>query len=440
MEPAPPETVEGMRIFKLKQDPLHLAVSDREEVVLLGSSREMVEQAILREARRPPDGLEPGAAGSLAELEDFRRAQAARAGSLLFAYADREKLVEALRAKMRDSDLAAFDEARRLLGLDHLRAVGATLARTGDDLRITLRARVDPERHPLWGIVRTPPLGGAGLRFVPEDALAFSTSGFVDGEERWSRLRAALAPLVAGLPENGGGKDVRSLFQALDGGLSTDSGRELLRQLKGATLVVPAKLQWPPQLSFYLVLEFPDGDRPAVLLEKLLGAFSRRIFRLDAPPKFSDEPGPTPPGIGFRAAEPVAGFQLLYAREGGLFILSPNAQVVRGAASLPPAAGRPTRGRALVPPLASKALVFRPRAIRSLAGPAKYSDPVDALVGHLPHAVFFTEEATDGLAIELRLPGATEAIRETLKDLPEEVEPRKLEAVEPQKSKAGEDR
>lgn len=412
MERTAPETVEGTRIFKLRQDPVHVAMDEREEVVLAGAPREMVVEAIRRSRRPRRARRAQGAPGSLAEVDDFRRAQAARAGSMLFAYADREKALDALRAGAPAEERASFDEVKKLLGLDHLRALGATVARVGDDLRITLRSGVDAESHPLWSILRTPALGSSSLRFVHPDSLGFLSTSLMDAGGRWERLRGALDPLIGGLPGEGGSR-LRSMLQFLDSELGLDFGRDFLGELRGFTAAVPAEFLGARGLPFYVVLEFRDGDLAAPRVERLLGALARRALGPQARVEFRDEPPRD--RLALRSFEPVPAFRVLYAREGNTFVLSPFESLVLKAAEAR-ASGSGALA-ALLPASASKVLVLRPQAIRRLTGPPQARDLGDALILQLPRAIFWTEESPDGLAVELRIPGAVGVISETLKQL-----------------------
>jgi hypothetical protein len=410
MDRAVPETLNGLRIFKLKKDALHVAMDEAEEVLLLGASREIVMDAIRR-------GV-PGGAGprppSLSEVEDFRRAQAARSGSMLFVYADRQKLVSAIRAGTPPGERGAFDEVCRLLGLDQLRSLAATVARTGDDLRITIRSRLDPERHPLWPVFRTPPLGQGLMSFVPEGSLFFLASGLTEGSSRWTRLRAALEPVIGGLPASPERLSISDLLRFLDVDLGLDFGSDILDELRGVVFGAPPRVRFPGEASFYVLLEFRDGETAQPRVEKLLAALARRTFGPDASAEFKDDP---PRGdVRLRAFEPRPGFRILYARQGSTFILSPLWAVILDC--LDARSSGPSFDRAQAPALASKVLVLAPQALRARNGPRPPRDEGDLLLSHLPRAIFFTEESPDALAVELRIPGMTQVLRETLKELP----------------------
>jgi len=411
MERAAPETIQGMAVFQLALESIRLyaAMDEDEEVFLLGSSRKVVVNAIGRQAPSGPGAGDPPRC--LSDLDDFRRAQAARAGSMLFVYADREKAMTALRDSTAPEKLGAFDEARRLLGLDHLRGVAATVARAGDDLRITLHARVDPERHPIWGIFHTPPLRKRSISFVPEDSLAILTSTVLDGERRWRIFRSSLDPLVNRLPAASGKKQVRQFLEFLDSGLGLDLGRDILGELESITVAVPARIAFPPQLSFFLVLDFRDGDLAAPRVEKLLGAIACRLVNKKPPLEFRDQMARGT--IRIRSCEPAPGIRILCAREGNSFIISPLAPMVLQSVEAR-ASGK--GAVALVPALASKALILKPREIQSRAGPPEPRSGGEALLSHIPRAIFLTEEAPDGFAFELRIPGITQVLRDTLKD------------------------
>jgi hypothetical protein len=406
MDPSPPESLEGMRIFKLKRERIHAALDEKEEVFLLGADRQMVVDAI----RRAAGGA--GAPESLAGVDDFRRAQAARAGSMLFAYADRERSMAALRAATAESALPSFDEARRLLGLDHLRAVAATLARAGDDLRLTLRARVDRTRHPLWSNLSTPPLGRDAFAFVPERAPLYFATAAVDGERRWRTFRAEVEPLLAGIRDKEGGAKARDLFAFLDG-LPLDFGRDFLGEIRSVAIAIPPHLSFPRELSIFAVLGFEDGDRAAPRVEALLEAVARKAFGPDVRAAFREE---EPRGsVRLRSFEARQGFKVLYAREGSTFVLSPLAATVLDAVDAR------TKGaeepRVLVPALASKVFVLRPQALWALAA-REPKDPAEAFSALCPLAIFLTEEAPEGFAVEARIPGATSVIRKVLQELP----------------------
>ncbi len=418
MSGAAPESVEGMRVFALKRQTLHAAVDERQDVVLLGDRRDVVVDAIRRSSRpaRPSTEGAPTlpALRALSEIEDFRRAQSARAGSMIFLYADREKALAALLAQVPEGDRAAFGEVRRLLGLDHLHAVAATVARSGEDLRLTLRAGIDAGRHPLWPTVQTPPLLESGLATVPAESLGFFVTSIGGGERRWKRLVALFEPIVRGLPEKAGGKELRGIFDFLTVGIGMDFGREFLEEMRSLVVHAPDPPGFPHHLSFCLEAEFKDGDAAAAKVESILAALARGLFGAEAPVRFQDEEPRA--GMKLRFIEPVPGLRILYARAGGTIIVSPLAEVVRRAAETRTARGTPAR--ATIPAFASKALYLRPQAIRRFSGEGKGRGFFDVLAAHLPHVIFFSEETPEGIALELRVPGATQAIQATLRELP----------------------
>ena len=412
-----PEILGALRIFRLKKDNLHVAMDEKEEIFLIGSSRDMVTEAILRgmaqETGAPGSGTGAAAAPrALSDVDDFRRAKAARAGSMLFMYSDRENAMAALRSQTPEKDRPSFDEARRLLGLDHLRALASTLARSGDDLRLTLRARVDPERHPIWPLFRTPPLGAACFPFIPAGSPAFIATAIVDGESRWKAFRGALRPLLAGLPDEFPVRVLRNILTFLDG-LEMDFGRDFLGELRSAALGMAPRLSFPAELSYFLILEFRDGDVAAARAEGLSLAISRRVTGREPARSFQDEPSRG--GIVLRSFEAVPGFRVLYAREGSTFVFSPLASVALGTVEARRTGA--SAARSLVPPLASKLLALRPQALRDLGASRPPQEFSEAFVSHLDQVLFFSEEAPDGFAFELRIPDATQAIRETLKEM-----------------------
>ncbi len=415
---AAPESVEGMRVFSLKRQPLHAAVDERQDVVLLGDRRDVVVDAIRRAAH--PASSSPAGSGddpalpALSEVEDFRRAQSARAGSMIFLYADRETALAALLSQVPEENRAAFGNARRLLGLDHLHAVAATVARSGEELRLTLRAGIDAGKHPLWPTVQTPPLLENGLATVPAESLGFFATSVSGGERRWKNLVALLGPIARDLPEKSGGKELRGLFDFLTLGVGMDFGRDFLEEMRSLVVHVPDPPGFPPHLSFCIEAEFNDGDAAAVKMESILAALARTFFGPEAPVRIQDEEPRA--GMKLRFIEPVPGLRLLYARAGGTIVVSPLAEVVRRAIETRAARGAPAR--ATIPAFASKALFLRPQAIRRLLGDEKGRSFFDLLAGHLPHVIFFSEETPDGIALELRVPGATQAIQATLRELP----------------------
>jgi hypothetical protein len=378
--------------------PLHMALG--KEVILLGSPIDLVKDAIER--------FSTGAA-SLADDPGFREAQAARRGSLHFAYAESARLWEALREDADPGALPVLAALEGILGVERIGPIHTSLSRTAtsDALRLDLRVRPAGAAAPAWKALATPPLDASLLGAVPAECLAFAATRWDHGPERWRSIRSALDPLLDALPPGDGAK-AREALMRTDRFLSEGAGRTFLEEIDaiGAGM---APASGPPFESAFLVLRFREAGRGEKVLEDALTALLGRIFDNRASRAFAPEPAASG-GPAVRSIEPAPGIKVRHLRIGDLFVVSAGEAALRACAEA--AAGGARAEEERVPPDASKVLLIRPAALLAAAG-SRASHEARILLGQIERALISTREG-DGLSVEIQVPGVTRTVRATL--------------------------
>ncbi len=416
-------SIEGMSIFRMRRNeaaerngapgvPLFLALDSREETVLVGTPRETVEEAIRRQRTKTP-------AGSLATLVDYRRAQSARAGSLIFTYLQGEKLLPEIRARIPAGGRREFETVSTLLGIEHLRSVSLTLSRLGDAFRLALRSQFDRQSQPVWESLHTPVLESGILRFIPRRSPAFLAFSVSQLTERLRRLKEAGSRALPELLESVPGELLRLLDDP-----KTAAGQENGKSagpepsLRNLALVWAGKAATGPVPALYLVLEFQGGEMSTAAYEERLKKISAALFRNLASTQFRDGPRLAAGGLGealLRVVEPAPGWQAGYARIGGVFLLSPFASTLEEAIERI-GAGDVYRAEEL-PVAARKVLYLKPKdIIEQLQKPGGSALEINAakILSKIPKAILHTQESPQGFSIELTVPEAAPILRSLL--------------------------
>lgn len=383
---------------------LHVALGP--SAVIFGRPRFLVEEAVERSASGGP---------SLAEELDFRRAQAARAGSFLFSYLGRDRLLSALLAEEPPGRGPALERAADALGWRRLHALGITAAHVmpGDSLRITLRARLgaaaDSEG---WAALRTAPLDSAVLRAVPTEAIGFLALAFDDDP---SRERAAA--VIAGRLEEAFGIGSDPGWLGLLAALRSDAVIDTFREVDALAVGVGPEELLPPSLRSFAVLRFRDPDRGAPILERLLSHVLEKVTGNAASRSFGNEDlvlnGRTE---SVRYVEPWPGVRLRHLAVGDVIVVafSPG-NLARAAAR---AASRPADPVPGLPAHSRKAIVLRPAEIlRTRPGAPGIPPELRTALGAIDRAFIVTREGRDSFSLDIIVPDATPAVRTILERL-----------------------
>jgi hypothetical protein len=397
---------------------IHLAMGDAlgGEVILLGRPRQLVEEAVERYATRAP---------SLADDPDFRRAQSARAGSLIFAYLDRQRAFEALRAEAPPADVSRLEGLREILGWDRLHAINFTLSTNAatDSLRFALRGRLEARGFDAWEAFSTPPLDHALLRALPRASLAFLAVRPDSGPERWEALYRMGAKLIDILPQDDPG-GAREKLGALHGVLTSAEARIFLEEMDGLVLELGPRIEEPWFASFALVCRFREPDRGQEALEAGLSVFFYKLLQNEASRHFTSETAVIEERqLNLRVLEPLPGLRFSSLRQGDLFIVSLSKPLLLEALK---ACETATEAAFPLPRGTAKALLLRPAAILKALGGAggrtggpEIPPPLRFVLEEVGEVLLSTREVGEHLSLELVLPQITASARAILTKLPE---------------------
>ncbi len=436
------DDVEGTPVFRLRQDdpppdgdpqdPFFIAMDSGEEVVFFGPSLDLVRGAIQR--YRSPSALD-----TLAEVPDFQRALSARAGSSLFAYLRTPGLMDNLRRVVSGGDLAGLEALAALLDVERLESTTLTFSRSGDAVRLALRARVGDESD-VWRAILSPPLTPDLFRLVPPEPLGFLAVSMPDLPQRARTIAGAVAERVPEVVEAVPlelrailGLDAEAEERRPGAARLRDVAERVLSRLESLVVVQPRAVAGEQALSFCIGLRITtdagEGARLIADLEQLLGALARAAFRTRASTEFFDDGRPrrflgrevTP-----RVIEPVPGFRSGYVhlaeplasgRQRHLVVVAPRLGALDAALAGDGEVDFPEdqelAGR-------SKILSLRPRDIDAVFGAfsGRPRNPLKTFLSRTPRVVVYTLESTRGLSLELTIPEAAPVLRELLRELP----------------------
>ena len=379
---------------------LHIALGRR--FVILGRPRKLVVEAVGRSA---------GAGSSLAGDADFRRAQAARAGSLVFSYVNSAVLLEELRAQTRGENARILAAMESAFGWEHVHALSLTVSHVEatDSLRVTFRARLDDDDLGTWKVFRTPPLDRDLLRAVPLDCLAFFATRLDAGATRARAIVEGLSRLADEFPEAPGTKEA---FQKVRAFLGSAAAAEFLEALDG--LVIGQGAASSGSRPTFLVLRFHEPARGAEVTEKVLAAFYSSFLQNAASARFQAEKVPIQgKETTLRFLEPVPGLRIRYLPVGDLVVVSPSLRMLNEAA-LAHAAGKNAAGMPLSA-RANKVLWLKNAAILKAPGKEpKIPEGVAKILTLFEHALISTREAKGSFSLDLVVPGITPTARAML--------------------------
>lgn len=371
---------------------LHVALG--QSAVVLGRPRSLVEEAVKRWA----DGE-----AALADDPDFRRAQAARAGSLVFSYLSSSRVAESLRETLPPGSLPLFDSTQELVGWDQVHSLSFTVshAPSDDSLRLTFRARFEGKRLEAWSSFRTPVLDPVLLEAVPADSPGFLALGLDDEPPPHRVIRRLLDMLE--VPEDDAS---RFRLQALKDLARGDAFRDLAGQVRGLAIGMgPAGGGYPAPLRGFLVLRFDDLRRGQGALETFLIALLERLgFPPEGRQPASEELELAGRHHAVRVLEPYPGIRLR------CLPLEKNVVLAFSERVLSLAAAGATVSPEAVPHRASKIVMLKTGPLLE-ALPDDLPPQAAALLAEVELGLLSTIEAENSLSITLTLPAITPAVR-----------------------------
>jgi hypothetical protein len=423
----------ALQLFRIPQDreegapvsddsELHVAFGD--ELLLWGKPRRVLEEAVLRYERSGP---------SLASNADFQSAQSARSGALLFAYVG-PTWPDVLSRSSAGADRIAFDALRRILDLDRLRPLTATLSASSRDdlLSVAVHAGFGGgAAEPLWPAFRTPEVTPELLRGVPAEALGFACLRLGGAAERWAALRRAGEDLAAHLePEKA--DELLAGLQKLAASLEQSPGGDFLAAMDGLVVGAQPSRPFHPLESLFAVVTFTDAERGEEKLRDALAAVAYAAFATPASRSFFSEP--LDPASGSAAApgtagalevhclEPIPSLKLQYLRLDGRFAVSFSRNALRSIARA--WAAPDSGGLGWFPRGASKVVLLHPERILASfdakptgttgSPPPADPDPGRLILRHLRSVLLYTREGDGSISVELQVPQVTESLRAIL--------------------------
>ncbi|MCZ6795830.1 MAG: hypothetical protein O7J95_19655 [Planctomycetota bacterium] len=395
---SPTRTLGEFRIYSTtwRFGEVHVAFGG--DVILWGRPRKTVEQAVERYVTGGP---------SLATNPRFRRAQAVRPGTFLFAYAS-GAWVDALRGTRPRKERELFDRVSEISGLEATRPLAMTFATTAgeDTLRVAFHAwRDERALAVLWECLQTPTLGQASPLPLPADTLASLTLRTDPAGTRLeclfheaSRILQHLAPGQAG--------NLPATLDELRSHLLAEPARSFCESLRRVAVGVLPADEFPSLASLYLVLELRDADRGEEALRQVMVHGLHSLLKSRASREF--HPGRlelSGESVPYHYVEPFPGTQLAYARRQDLFVVAFDPRVL---ARLLSGSGEPSNH-----PDASKVLSLRPRALLD-ASKARPGDPLMQLFRQIERLDLESVETPAHVRLELRIPRLTSTLRGVL--------------------------
>ena len=408
------ESVDGMRVFRLRledqtnETPLYAAMDGQEKVVMIGTPRSRVEESI----RRYSDPRIP----SLGDSDDFLEARAVRQGSLVFAYAERSRVLKSIRAAATAKDRGEFDILSTLVGLDHLQSIGAGLSLANGNLQLTVGAVPTPDPGGVWPAIRTPVLDPSFAKFIPDDALAILALPVPGLVQRIKKTVGAIEkrmPVIAAQSLS----SPRKWLAGLDASL-----REKLQRvgedLTEFVIVIPRQQKSDlrgPHEAFYLLLRFRDGAAIERDLEDVLAAIAHTLVPNRASLKF----GPPAsqllgglPGFTLRVLEPSPGFMSGFARHGNFVVVAPSLRTLR--ASLAKALKGMSFSPSKIPAAASKVVCVQPRLLFGALAEHPAGNPIERFIRQTPQVTLYTVEPNDRFFLQLHVPDVAPVLKKAL--------------------------
>lgn len=152
------ENINGYPTYQIENE---VWIVKTERLIVVARNRTAIESCIGRIGRTSDS--------SLADQPAFQQARDAAGDSAVFAYASPAGVMNNLDDRM----LREISIARMLMDLDHLNSVSASLGSTSDGIRFQARARYAENHNSLaYGLIRTAPLSGEALAYVPAESMA----------------------------------------------------------------------------------------------------------------------------------------------------------------------------------------------------------------------------------------------------------------------------
>lgn len=391
-----------------------------ENVVVMGSSRRMVEDAVKRYSSQST---------SLATNPDFLSAWSRKEDSLMFFFLDN------------NFPFSRPENRKEIetLGLAGFGAISIAISTTPstDRLHATLWARREsPPRTNTWSRLTTAPIDPVLIRPIPPESLGFIALSARDMKTKLTEISAALGTL-SGEQKNSNAGRLRAPLTWL---LETEPFSSVLAEVRSviigsypnaALLKISSSVKELGNLSglqiyrplYFTALEFREPATGEPILRDALGKYAASLPGASKNLEFRDQRLE----VGENSAthhylEPLLGIRPGYIRIENQFIIAMSPEILKAALR-----SRYLDDKSRLPlpaPGVSKVLYLRPKPIFSALAVLQKSIPVLALK-NIKAAIISTREEEDGLEVDLVISDLVPALNGFLKDYAAEMQKQK---------------
>ncbi len=391
-----------------------------ENVVVMGSSRRMVEDAVKRYSSQST---------SLATNPDFLSAWSRKEDALMFFFLDN------------DFPFSRPENRKTIeaLGLAGFGAISIAISTTPstDRLHATLWARREstPGTN-TWSRLTTAPIDPVLIRPIPPESLGFIALSARDMKTKLTEISAALGTL-SGEQKNSNAGRLRAPLTWL---LETEPFSSVLAEVRSviigsypnaALLKISSSVKEFGNLSglqiyrplYFTALEFREPAAGEPILRDALGKYAASLPGASKNLEFRDQRLE----VGENSAthhylEPLLGIRPGYIRIENQFIIAMSPEILKAALR-----SRYLDDKSRLPlpaPGVSKVLYLRPKPIFSALAVLQKSIPVLALK-NIKAAIISTREEEDGLEVDLVISDLVPALNGFLKDYAAEMQKQK---------------
>lgn len=391
-----------------------------ENVVVMGSSRRMVEDAVKRYSSQST---------SLATNPDFLSAWSRKEDSLMFFFLDN------------NFPFSRPENRKEIetLGLAGFGAISIAISTTPstDRLHATLWARREsPPGTNTWSRLTTAPIDPVLIRPIPPESLGFIALSARDMKTKLTEISAALGTL-SGEQKNSNAGRLRAPLTWL---LETEPFSSVLAEVRSviigsypnaALLKISSSVKEFGNLSglqiyrplYFTALEFREPAAGEPILRDALGKYAASLPGASKNLEFRDQRLE----VGENSAthhylEPLLGIRPGYIRIENQFIIAMSPEILKAALR-----SRYLDDKSRLPlpaPGVSKVLYLRPKPIFSALAVLQKSIPVLALK-NIKAAIISTREEEDGLEVDLVISDLVPALNGFLKDYAAEMQKQK---------------
>ena len=388
-----------------------------ENVVVMGSSRRMVEDAVKRYSSQST---------SLATNPDFLSAWSRKEDSLMFFFLDNNFPFSRPenRKEIETLGLAGFGAI----------SIAISTAPSTDRLHATLWARREsPPGTNTWSRLTTAPIDPVLIRPIPPESLGFIALSARDMKTKLTEISAALGTL-SGEQKNSNAGRLRAPLTWL---LETEPFSSVLAEVSSviigsypnaALLKISSSVKELGNLSglqiyrplYFTALEFREPAAGEPILRDALGKYAASLPGASKNLEFRDQRLK----VGENSAthhyiEPLLGIRPGYIRIENQFIIAMSPEILKAALR-----SRYLDDKSRLPlpaPGVSKVLYLRPKPIFSALAVLQKSIPVLALK-NIKAAIISTREEEDGLEVDLVISDLVPALNGFLKDYAAEMQ------------------